>query len=464
MLDAGLDAAALALAGLIALLVAGTEVLAWRWLLLLAALGLAWGIYLGLKRMPSPYRLLQEVDHRLELADGLSTAYYFSQAEGLRRGSDRTRQAQRRAAEALAEEIDVRRAVPFEAPRRLYLAVLLAVAATTLLAARYGFERSLDLRHPISPALADAFGFSAQLARAVEPPPADSLPEPRGEAEERNRPGREPPPEREHSGKGPAANENLPEAEPGGSLDDRRSAEGHDGDSQADAGRELRQESQGESLGPPPPAGPPAPEGESKPNVPEPDSDLIRKLEDAFANLLAKLKIPPLAGQARRTSERSLAEGASPEAQEGQNSRQSAGAPEGEGRLTADPQGTRAPEGARQAQAGRGEGAEQSSEQAGQEQAQSGIGSKDGAKDIKAQRQAEAMGKLSEILGRRAENIKGEVLIEVSSGEQALQTPYSERAASHREAGGQIHRDEVPLVYHEYLQRYFERVRKADVR
>ena len=460
----GLDAAAFALAGLIALLVVGTEVLAWHWSLVLAALGLAWGLYRGLKQMPSPYRLLQAIDHRLELADGLSTAYYFSLPQGLRRGSDRARQAQRRAAEALAEQIDVRRAVPLEAPRRLYLTVLLAVAASTLLAARYGVERSLDLNAPISPALADAFGFSAQLARAVEPPPADSSPEPLPTAEESNAPGREPRPEAEQPGKDPVATENPPGAEAGRRSDDQRDSDGQSEGRRVDPGREARQESKGDSPGPPPPAEPPAPESDFKPNVPEPDSDLIRKLEDAFANLLAKLKIPPLAGQARRTSERSAAEGANPETRDGQSSRQPAGSPEGEGRPTADPQGARAPEGARQAQAGRGEGADQSSEQAGQEQAQSGIGSKDGAKDIKAQQQAEAMGKLSEILGRRAENIKGEVLIEVSSGDQSLQTPYSERAASHREAGGQIHRDEVPLVYHEYLQRYFERVRKADAR
>ena len=300
--------------------------------------------------------------------------------------------------------------------------------------------------------------------RSAEPPAPLEPPEPLAAAEEEPAGREERLTDRERSPEGREAAGEAQEAEPGRALEDRRNTDPHKDGWQSEPGRNAGDEPGGENAAAPPPAEQSGGEGESNPKAPEPESDLIRKLEDAFANLLAKLKIPPMAGEGRRTSEQSVAEGANPENREGHNSRQTAGAPEGEGRLSADPQGNRASEGARQAQAGRGEGADQSSEQAGQEQAQSGIGSKDGAKDIKAQQQAEAMGKLSEILGRRAENIKGEVLIEVSSGDQGLLTPYSDRAAGHREAGGQIHRDEVPLVYHEYLQRYFEQVRKPDAR
>lgn len=464
ILEEAADAAALALAGLIALLVAGTEVLAWHWPLALLGAGLIWGLYRGRKRMPSPYRLLQGIDHRLELADGLSTAYYFSQDESGERGSDRTREAQRRAAEALAGQIDVRQAVPLKVPRRIYFAGLLLVAAGTLLAARYGFERSLDLRTPISHALMDLFGWPAQVARSAQPQAPMESPEFLAAAEERTAERGERQADRERPRENLPQEGEAPGAEPARALEDRRgSGTDQDGPGPDPVG-DSRSQPNGQNAAPPPPAEQRAAESESKPKAPEPESDLIRKLQDAFANLLAKLKIPPMAGEGRRTTERSVAEGSNPERREGQESRQSDGAPEGEGRMSTDPQGNRLAEGARHAQAGRGEGADQSSEQAGEEQAQSGIGSKDGAKEIKAQQQAEAMGKLSEILGRRAENIKGEVLIEVSSGDQGLQTPYSERAAGHREAGGQIHRDEVPLIYHEYLQRYFEQVRKPDAR
>ena len=70
------------------------------------------------------------------------------------------------------------------------------------------------------------------------------------------------------------------------------------------------------------------------------------------------------------------------------------------------------------------------------------------------------MGKLSEIIGKRAANITGEVMVEVSSGKQQLKTQYSDRNGSHAEAGGEINRDEVPLAYQQYVQQYFAQMRK----
>jgi hypothetical protein len=70
------------------------------------------------------------------------------------------------------------------------------------------------------------------------------------------------------------------------------------------------------------------------------------------------------------------------------------------------------------------------------------------------------MGKISEIIGKRAQNITGEVMVEVSSGKQQLKTEYSQRDATHVEAGGEINRDEVPLAYQQYVQQYFAQVRK----
>ena len=70
------------------------------------------------------------------------------------------------------------------------------------------------------------------------------------------------------------------------------------------------------------------------------------------------------------------------------------------------------------------------------------------------------MGKLSEIIGKRAANISGEVKVEVSPGKQQLKTQYSQQNATHVEAGGEINRDEVPLAYQQYVQQYFAQVRK----
>ena len=48
------------------------------------------------------------------------------------------------------------------------------------------------------------------------------------------------------------------------------------------------------------------------------------------------------------------------------------------------------------------------------------------------------MGKLSEIIGKRAANIQGEVMVEVSSGKQQLKTQYSGQKAAHSDSGGEI--------------------------
>ena len=54
-------------------------------------------------------------------------------------------------------------------------------------------------------------------------------------------------------------------------------------------------------------------------------------------------------------------------------------------------------------------------------------------------------------------------MIEVNSGKQQLKTAYSSQNGAHRESGGEIHRDEVPLLYQQYVERYFEQVRRPEL-
>ena len=71
------------------------------------------------------------------------------------------------------------------------------------------------------------------------------------------------------------------------------------------------------------------------------------------------------------------------------------------------------------------------------------------------------MGKLSEIMGKRAEKQTGEVMVEVNSSKaQQLRTAYSQKNGTYSNSGGEIHRDEVPLLYQDYVQHYFEQVRR----
>lgn len=46
------------------------------------------------------------------------------------------------------------------------------------------------------------------------------------------------------------------------------------------------------------------------------------------------------------------------------------------------------------------------------------------------------------------------------SGNQQLQTPYSQQGAAHRETAGEINRDEVPVALQAYVEQYFEQVRR----
>jgi hypothetical protein len=76
--------------------------------------------------------------------------------------------------------------------------------------------------------------------------------------------------------------------------------------------------------------------------------------------------------------------------------------------------------------------------------------------------QQKALGKLSELLGKRALEVRGEVMVEVTNSKnQQLKTPYLNRTAAHSEAGSDLNRDEVPLHLQDYVQRYYEKVRPA---
>jgi len=48
----------------------------------------------------------------------------------------------------------------------------------------------------------------------------------------------------------------------------------------------------------------------------------------------------------------------------------------------------------------------------------------------------------------------------VTSSKQPLRTPYSDNKAAHGEASGELSRDEVPAAFQEYVQQYFEQVRR----
>ena len=186
-------------------------------------------------------------------------------------------------------------------------------------------------------------------------------------------------------------------------------------------------------------------------------SSLMSKLKDAFQDLMSRTR--PRQGEkgaGQQGKEKQQAQ-ARPQqgAQGGKDGQQRdggqlGGAPEGENGQEARNSG--------EAQQGKGQG-KSDSDQAGK-QPGTGIGTQDGDKAIHEAEQLAAMGKISQILGKRAAAITGEATVEVQTTHQQLRTPYAQKGAQHTQGGAEINRDEVPVALQPYVQQYFEQVRK----
>jgi hypothetical protein len=110
-------------------------------------------------------------------------------------------------------------------------------------------------------------------------------------------------------------------------------------------------------------------------------------------------------------------------------------------------------------QVSQGEGGN-NSDQPGEGQPSSAAGGNDGSKDAAEQAAIEeAMGKLEELYSRRAEEMKGEVMIETETAQQSARTPYQPQDSGHQDLGGTVSRDAIPLAYQAYIKSYFENLR-----
>jgi hypothetical protein len=184
----------------------------------------------------------------------------------------------------------------------------------------------------------------------------------------------------------------------------------------------------------------------------------MSKMKDAFQNLLSKAKPQqnqqgsPQQGKDQKAGQSKSQQGSKQNGKDGQPQKggQQGDAQEGE-------EGQEAKD-SENAQQGKGQGksdSQQSSKQPG-----SGIGSQDGDKAIRNAEQLAAMGKISEIVGKRAATISGEATVEVQTTNQQLHTPYAQKGVEHTQAGAEISRDEVPVALQPYVQQYFEQMRK----
>jgi hypothetical protein len=461
LLGEGANAASAALVAFILLLLAGTQVLDWHWVLSIPIAAAAFGIYRARKRVPKPYRVAQILDRRLGFADALSTAFHFH-------SSDHQREIERiqgDQAERLAESADVRRAIPFVMPRAVYPLAALALVASSLFALRYGITRRLDLKPPLAHLLhqTGVFGQRTEEARKQKPQDPEaplredpsaaesSQPEQKGgnEATDANEPDPSDDPQSSQAEKKGGKGENQKDAENGepgqqeqnSDADEQSGKESRPGEGQQDAKSQQKQDSGGKQQS-----------GNSGD-----DSSLMSKVKDAMQNLLSRMKPQqsPQGSQQQSSMDRNN------QSKNQNNGKQQA---DKQGRQNSGEQGEsqegQSGEQAENTQDAQGQGQGKNDSQQASKQPGSGIGSHDGDKNVKQAADLAAMGKISELFGKRSANITGETTVEVQSTAQQLHTPYAQRGAQHSQSGAEIHRDEIPVALQIYVEHYFEQIRK----
>jgi len=442
LLSQGILTLCAALGAFILLLLAGTEILNWYWLVPIPLAAAAGGIYRARRSLPSAYGAARLLDRRLGLADTLSTAVHFSRSQA---GPADVRRCQFEQAARLARTVDARQAIPYTLPRSMYPLAALALVASSLFTLRYGLSRRLDLKAPLAHILQQQLGLPLKtvLARNTHRDPESTLSSDDGEE--------------------PSASDPAPQAstQPPGDSTDSSGQPRESGDREDPQAENRSDSEEGQNRGSPNSlarkSSANSPDSARRDSGSNQDSTLLSKMKDAFQNLLSRIR-PRLGNsgsqeqsalnQNSRQPGRGRENGGKQQSASGQRDRQ--------GGPAADPSGEARQDAADSLDksAGRSDSRE-SGHQSG-----SGIGSEDGDKRIKEAEQLAAMGKISEIIGKRSANITGQATLEVQSTSQQLHTPYAMRDAEHTQAGAEIGRDEIPVALQSYVERYFEQLRK----
>jgi hypothetical protein len=448
VLDKGALALVVGMSGVILLLLTGTELLDWYWLVLLTALSLGAGLYQLRGKIPSLYRLAQRIDRRMGLADALSTAFHFSV------NPDRHRQAicesQRNNAEETAARVDVREALPYHRSRFLVPAAGLALVAFGLFAVRYVVTGSISLEPSLLKiAYENFFASPAEQAKnqakrlnlvpdAFNPgnpenPTAknDLTPEDPLQSEDSANGDN---PQSQDNSKQTADGKGDQNAEGGDKGDKDKGKEGDSKD-----GKQSDKDGQGKEG------------NQDKSGNPNENSSAFNKLKDALSNMLNKMKPGDSSKSGQNSKQQQQQQNDSGE--KGQQSQQKSDDPGSKASADSNQNGDKS-------QSEDQQNADQSGKPTNQE-AGSGAGKADGDKAAKDAKMLEAMGKVSELIGKRSATVTGEVMVEVGSTKQQLKTAWSDQKANHGEAGSEIHRDEVPLMDQQMVEKYFEEIRKT---
>jgi hypothetical protein len=463
LLSQGTVALCAGLAAFILLLLLGTQVLDWRWaaLLPLGAAGL--GLYRTWQRAPGEYRAAQIVDDAMGLKDALSTAYFFENPGQQNKVVPAVREWQHAQAESLCPSVDLTVATPYRMPRAAYSALSLFLVAGSLFGLRYGLSHRLDLRAPLVSMLSPTYG-----QEPVKPAAAQRKKGPKNPEFSTDNAFTVSSPDQKAGELDPAAKEALDQSEIpdfdnalAAPVKGNAKSKGDEGDKLAtddpEGGEEAAAQSgengEGQNGKGQPKDGEKSASNQAQPNSGE-NSSLMQKMKEAMQNLLSKMKQPP--PQSNQPSQSAQAKGQKQPGQgkqQGQQQKQQSGGEQSESQEGEPGEDAKADANAQS----KGQG--QSQDQQANKQPGSGIGKQDGAKDLKLAEQMAAMGKITEIIGKRSANVSGEVMIEVQNTNQQLSTRYEAKQAAHGDTGGEINRDEVPVALQGFVQNYFEQVR-----
>jgi len=465
LLSQGALATSAALVAVILLLLLGTQILDWRWAAIIPAAALGAGFYMVRRRMPTRYRVAQVVDRRLEFADAISTALYYQEHPGSQ-ASPQICAIQLERANRLAETADVRRAVPYTVPRAVYPLAALILVASSLFALRYGLTRKLDLAPPLATILQQTFGFETRTEmarktpRPLAPQPTDPQDDPLTTPEPQQMQGGDQPNENPEESSEPAGQQQQAKgekktAEDGksqpGDEDDKAEGEGQQGDDRNGGDDSGGQQGKGDKKQ--------DANGKQDGNGSSDNSGLLSKMTDALQNLMSKVKPQQGNGSQQQSGKQNQAGKQPSKGQDGKQQASRDGQKQDAGQQ-GDSQEGQASDQSQESQDPQSKGTGKSDSQQASKQPGSGIGSQDGDKSIKQAEQLAAMGKISEILGKRSATITGEATVEVQSTAQQLHTPYAQRGAQHTQTGAEINRDEVPVALQTFVERYFDQVRK----
>ena len=423
-------AAAVVFGGGVVILLAGTEYLSAFWLVLLVTAAAAAAIYLALRNRPSEYKVAQKIDANLKLADTLSTAAHFQETPGTADAA--IRESQRLQAERAAQSVDLKQALPLSRPRALYPAIGLALALAAVLLLRYAVLGSFDPHTSlVASAYDNVFGSAKQQAKLPGSPEGGDQP---GDGREE---GKENAKNNDFAGDpsanfDPATPENQQEQNKQEASNKDQGADGgkkEDSPGKDSSSDEQKQGDKQQADG----------NQNAKSNT---EPSLLNKVREALNDMLNKMKSSPNDQGKNQKSDPSDSE--QQPGQDGQSQEKGDSQQAQNGKQSSDAQ----------------DGSNSSQNQKSQEP-QNGIGSQEGDKAAKEAQALKAMGKITELLGKRAENVKGAVMVEVGSTKQQLKTPVGQGQSTHAEAGSEIHRDEVPPIYEQFVQQYYEKIRKT---